>query len=28
VPLLWLELFVVGVGTAVGMLSFAVGRRY
>jgi GT2 family glycosyltransferase len=28
VPLLWLELLVVGVGTAVGMVSFAVGRRY
>src|SRR5262249_40765997 len=28
VPLLWLELLVVGVGTAVGLLSFPFGRRY
>jgi len=28
IPVLWLELLVVGVGTAVGMISFAVGRRY
>ena len=28
VAVLWLELLVVGVGTAVGMLSFAFGRRY
>jgi hypothetical protein len=25
---LWLELLVVGVGTAVGLLSFPFGRRY
>src|SRR5262245_23581817 len=28
VPVLWLELLVVGVGTAVGLLSFPFGRRY
>ncbi len=28
VPLLWLELLVVGVGTAAGLLSFPFGRRY
>jgi GT2 family glycosyltransferase len=28
VPLLWLELLVVGGGTAVGLLSFPFGRRY
>ncbi len=28
IPLLWLELLVVGVGTGVGMLSYAIGRRY
>jgi GT2 family glycosyltransferase len=28
VPLLWLELLVVGVGTAVGLLTFPFGRRY
>jgi GT2 family glycosyltransferase len=28
VPLLWLELLVVAAGTSVGMLSFALGRRY
>ena len=28
VPLLWLELVVVGVGSGVGMLSYALGRRY
>jgi hypothetical protein len=28
VPVLWLELLVVGVGTAIGLLSFPFGRRY
>jgi GT2 family glycosyltransferase len=28
IPLLWIELLVVGLGTAVGMASYAVGRRY
>jgi len=28
VPVLWLELLVVGAGTAVGLLSFPFGRRY
>jgi GT2 family glycosyltransferase len=28
VPVLWLELLVVGVGTVVGLLSFPFGRRY
>jgi GT2 family glycosyltransferase len=28
VPVLWLELLVVGVGTAVGLVSFPFGRRY
>jgi hypothetical protein len=28
IPLLWLELVVVGVGSGVGMLSYALGRRY
>ncbi|HUE31178.1 MAG TPA: hypothetical protein VMR79_09885, partial [Verrucomicrobiae bacterium] len=28
IPLLWLELFVVGVGSGVGMLSYGLGRRY
>jgi GT2 family glycosyltransferase len=28
VPVLWLELLVVGMGTAVGLLSFPFGRRY
>src|SRR5215468_1182635 len=27
-PVLWLELLVVGVGTAIGLLSFPFGRRY
>jgi glycosyltransferase involved in cell wall biosynthesis len=28
IPLLWLELVVVGAGAGVGMLSYALGRRY
>ena len=28
VPLLWLELLVVGAGTGVGMLTYGLGRRY
>ena len=28
IPLLWLELLVVGAGTGVGMLGYALGRRY
>ena len=28
VPILWLELLVVGAGTAVGMLTYVFGRRY
>jgi GT2 family glycosyltransferase len=28
IPLLWLELLVVGTGTAVGLLSYPFGRRY
>jgi hypothetical protein len=28
VPVLWLELLVVGAGTAVGLLTFPFGRRY
>jgi hypothetical protein len=28
IPLLWLELLVVGAGTGVGMISYLVGRRY
>jgi GT2 family glycosyltransferase len=28
IPLLWVELLVVGLGTAVGMLGYAAGRRY
>jgi GT2 family glycosyltransferase len=28
IPLLWLELVVVGAGAAVGLLSYALGRRY
>jgi GT2 family glycosyltransferase len=28
IPLLWLELVVVGAGTGVGLLSYALGRRY
>jgi len=28
VPLLWLELLVVGAGTGIGILSYVVGRRY
>jgi hypothetical protein len=28
IPLLWLELLVVGAGTGVGMASYLVGRRY
>jgi len=28
VPLLWLELLVVGAGTGIGILTYAVGRRY
>lgn len=28
IPLLWLELVVVGAGTGVGMLGYALGRRY
>src|SRR5262249_5508041 len=27
-PLLWLELLVVGIGTAIGLASFPFGRRY
>jgi len=27
-PLLWLELVVVGVGSGVGLLTYALGRRY
>jgi len=28
IPLLWLELLVVGAGTGIGMISYVVGRRY
>jgi len=28
IPLLWLELLVVGAGTGLGMISYLVGRRY
>jgi hypothetical protein len=28
VPILWLELLVVGAGTGVGMLTYVFGRRY
>ena len=28
IPVLWLELLVVGGGTAVGLVSYPFGRRY
>jgi hypothetical protein len=28
IPVLWLELLVVGTGTAVGLASYPFGRRY
>jgi hypothetical protein len=28
IPVLWLELLVVGAGTAVGLVSYPFGRRY
>jgi hypothetical protein len=28
IPLLWLELVVVGVGTGIGLVTYAAGRRY